>query len=524
MTDVQFAALLIFVFATGFVVFFRAQIRDLLPRLSSFHAGGTRTRASAMFTPRETTASAGGTDAPEQAEAGSIPSDLAESKNEERAVDLAVEEDVAKLREAAIDAVIAHDQSRADHALSRLQEVGTPREVKLAEAWIDTARFHVDKDLDALARLKKKTEDAEVKAAAESMVGFAMEVSKRPAEAAEAFKRAAEAATDPKAEISAIASRSRVLAGMGRVGESLTELKYKLKQTTNLEERADIWEAMAEVFKAQEDYVQQGGALIQVLSARPNDSDLHFNIGYALSQADRPELSPAVVHHYRAALYFDADHSWALNNLGFQLEELGLPMEAVKYLKKAADVDNNLARLNMGHLYRDAGFAEEANLILSEAEARDDGSYNVSSSVASVVAERKGQSERTDELSSEGERIAEFLGFVQASAVLDPPNELEGEWIWGDGTPVELELGDSELRGTWTLGKAKHRFIASLSGRSGSMRFSEMQYWTWQGKREERDWSERAKGFLVVGAEGRSIKALRIQESRPPTLQELSRR
>ena len=89
------------------------------------------------------------------------------------------------------------------------------------------------------------------------------------------------------------------------------------------------------------------GRLTQVLNVRPNDPDVHSNLGSALLQANR--TAEAIVH-FHASLHLKPDSPECCNNLGNAFLQLGRLAEAGDWYRKALRLNPGfaLAYSNLG--------------------------------------------------------------------------------------------------------------------------------------------------------------------------------
>jgi tetratricopeptide (TPR) repeat protein len=128
------------------------------------------------------------------------------------------------------------------------------------------------------------------------------------------------------------------------------------------------------------DEMKDHGAAIEqfraAVKADPKAPDVHFGLGYILwTQRQYPEA----VSEFQAELANNPNHAQALVHLGDAEMELQHPELSLPLLMKAAAIDNKLelAHLDLGILYSDAGRNEDALRELLHAEKLDTGDVAV---------------------------------------------------------------------------------------------------------------------------------------------------
>ncbi len=131
--------------------------------------------------------------------------------------------------------------------------------------------------------------------------------------------------------------------------------------------------------EALDELKNHGGAIEQfraAVKANPREPDVHFGLGYLLwTHRQYPEA----VTEFQAELANNPDHAQALTYLGDAEMKLAHPEAALPLLEKAIRIDrrNELAHLDLGVLYDDAGRQDEALRELKIAEALNPGDQNV---------------------------------------------------------------------------------------------------------------------------------------------------
>jgi len=131
--------------------------------------------------------------------------------------------------------------------------------------------------------------------------------------------------------------------------------------------------------EAQDELKNMDGALQEFRDAEkanPNEPDVHFGLGYLLWRL--MEYAEAA-REFQAELSNNPEHGQAMTYLGDSEMKLGDLKTALPVLEKATRIDprNELAHLDLGALYGDAGRHNEALRELKIAEELNPGDQNV---------------------------------------------------------------------------------------------------------------------------------------------------
>ena len=142
---------------------------------------------------------------------------------------------------------------------------------------------------------------------------------------------------------------------------------------------AESAEADMLAVEAQDELKNMDGALQEFRDAEkanPNEPDVHFGLGYLLWRL--MEYAEAA-REFQAELSNNPEHGQAMTYLGDSEMKLGDLKTALPVLEKATRIDprNELAHLDLGALYGDAGRHNEALRELKIAEELNPGDQNV---------------------------------------------------------------------------------------------------------------------------------------------------
>ena len=419
-----------------------------------------------------------------------------------------------------VRALVARDEARAEGLRAKLREIEEdPRERKLDEVRWHAVRFLSGFEGPGIPELERLGEDAAVRGEAYMAIGNCYLNAAQPAEAAEAFRESAESHADGLKRANALARRATALVALGRHSDAVRELEAELREQRDRRAALELWTALAEAYREhQKD--QRAFALHKAAELAPNDPRRRFDAAYAATEADSA-LAPLALHNYLRALRFDPAYSGARNNLGVQLERLGLPILAIEQYQEAFDGGSSLAGANMAYRYLDGGFGKEAEQLLESANSMEDVHENVRKAVGDLAQRRSDQEKRFETLTEEGQRVSTFVGAFAAARVAEVSASFEGEWRFASGYQVELVGRDAQLEGEWQEGSSrqKRQFLGSAHGHAAVGDVRRMGF-SFVG--DETGWEDPRRIYFVLHASGTTIDFFRL-DSDEPTFGQLTR-
>ncbi len=400
-----------------------------------------------------------------------------------------------------VTALLHDDRERAKEARNRFHEVvDDPVQSAKADALFDALVFDKSGDPKLFKNLRDRAADSRITAYVEYLTGMVLENVKRPAEAANAYRRASEAAKRPEFRAELIGMRAKMLIEIRQADMAEQEVKMALRAETDPAAKAELWKALARTYEAREQFFDQAIVLQEVREHEPNSSDLCFSIAWALSQSEQSDVRGLAIHFYRLAIYLDSKNQYALNNLGWEYSKAGLQIKAAEYYVRAADLGNTLAMANLAGMKLTAGLADEADELLKKAQEQESVHENVAGAQARSSQARSEQDSKADSLDKSGAQLAEFCSKSVHAELRDGPVDLPERWRWAKGESVVMDLGEARLTCEWLEGGTKHKLEADIRGRSGrgevlvmGSRFSIVK-----GEQVETKWEAKKSAMLII--------------------------
>jgi len=493
------------------------EVRALFARLERFRAD-RRGIESTFGPPREQTPSTGGQGAAPDLE--KMQTDLEKAASEAEvtdAIDLQTEDDLEVVHREMCMALIRGKGERAREARGRFHELSEDEvESAKTDALFDALTFDESGNPEDFKKLRDRVADSRITGYVERLTGMVLENVKRPAEAAEAYARAAQAGIKSEFRAEMVAKRGQMLIEMRKADTAEQEIKVALRAESDPGARAKLWKALADTYAAQNRHLDQAIALQEARQHEPNDSDLCFQIAWALGNSDRNDVRPLAIHFYRVAIYLDSKNEYAQNNLGWEYSKAGLPIHAAAQYGRAVELNNTLGMANLAGIQAKAGLVSEAEAVLKKAQKQDDPHENVTSTLADIGRARAEQAEKVKELAKGGADLAEFCSKVARAELQDVPDGLPTQWRWGAGIVTTMDISGEKLTFEWKENKKKLKLEADLRGRSGrgnqyamSTRFSYAA-----GEEVESGW-EKDKAVLFVVEEDGKISVALLGEDGP---------
>jgi len=413
------------------------------------------------------------------------------------------DEDLEQLRNRVAAAIREKDDEKSRALFDRLQKrEDDSRRKKDDLGFFLWLRFLHNMQPDALEKLDELAADSEITVTARLYRGWARSFASDAIGAAEDFALAREAATDEQTKASAISYRSEALSKAGEYDKAVGELEDALREFETPETRGRLWSALADVYGEHDKHQLRALALQQALEASPGDAKLRFNAGWAYSNTDEELFAPAVIHHYLTALRFAPDYEAARNNLGVAYQRSGLSILGVEEYRRANEDGNTLAAANLAYVYLNAGFADEAEAIVTKAAEDESPHPKVAKATAAIATAREDQGEKRNQLSSRGEQQAVFLGRY-AEARIRPSAGFTSKWRFLDGKEVEVTEDADEVVGDWMVRKTKWNFKGTTYGSAARLVISEMGY---SGFRKSTD------AFAYLTADGNSLELMEVKD------------
>jgi len=492
--------------ACFFIWLFRAEIKELLPRMRSLDASRGDTKIGATFDPQHPSLPSG---------AGGAAQAVApegESQTPAEATDAELEpadeppSSEAGAREAMFAAAKEEDWDGAERALAEFERLTDDKEARETERLrLLALRANFGGDKNALQKLQAAApQHQDGQFLRERLLGLTYSRAGEHRRAAEAFQAAASLSKSPTTAAELLVEAAADLRQAGNAAAGLDLLHEELSTASTDEVKAVIWTGIADLHQGEGSIASAVVALEAALQAAPTDVSLHFRLAYQHSAEERAGR-PLSIHHYETLLGFQPEHDPALNNLGVQYEHKDLPILSIERYRAAAEHGSTLAMANIAYRFAGAGFVDEAQEVVAEAERDDDPHENVASAKASIPASKSAEIKKSGALRKKGRDQADLLRELAAKQLVELPAPLEGEWVAGKDVAEIAVTGDSVVL-EWThLGK-RRKFTGTLRNSVAEGTFHKMEYSFVTD--EERGFKEEGQGFLLV----RSAQELSLVE------------
>lgn len=404
-----------------------------------------------------------------------------------------------------IEAFFAGNIKEGEAAYTKLQADETDAVAKLKNEALylalrfrtgDTSVFEKYQDL-----LKRSAGSKEGCAAVNFWMAFSYQEAGNFDRAAQYFKVSQEMATSDQARADAVVHYVDCLFQGGQENEAYSAIMNSIVNTTEPAALSSLYAGLADLYHKAGIWDLRAIAFEKAIENKPNDYNLRFGAGYAYSQKEFESLA---MLHYQALLRFKPDYSLALNNLGVQYKNLGMPIKAVHHYKSASKLGETLASANLANILISNGFLDEARTILNEAKQKDDAHRNVANAIASIAKEQQAEEDVEDRVLKAAREQQRFLSrfaeayFAKSSVDL----LLNGQWKFPNDTVVTIEQVGKKVQAQWTYQGTESKITGSVSNRGAILDFKEGVYsiTTYQG-------------YAYVSENGQQLFIMRIHEN-----------
>jgi Tfp pilus assembly protein PilF len=298
-----------------------------------------------------------------------------------------------------------------------------------------------------------------------NFIGMAYEESDEFAKASECYECAARTAqtNESRAAYKVSATRSKFLSG--DASTAYEEIKEEINKSEAPRVTSLLYVGISNLYHRSGNMELKAISLEKAIECSPNDKDLRFDAAYSYNDAGLVHLS---LLHYLKATEFDPDHSSALNNVGIVYGQLGMPVKQIKSYKRASNNKNTLASANMAYQYIEAGFAEEAKILLQEANQEENVHSNVNKALSALADARQSEDDKEKE-SLEEARIRRQHLLLFAEAYFDSSVSMyvmDSEWKLADGVTVAAEKKGEVFEFGWERKENRYLIRTQIENRS----------------------------------------------------------
>jgi len=299
---------------------------------------------------------------------------------------------------------------------------------------------------------------------------------------------------------------SECLDKMGLKDDAIKELTDLLNNIEINNLKSEIYKAIADILDEDKEADIRAIALLKSVEYAPNNQSYIFDAAYALSHTQIPELS---VITYDTLLKLNAKHSSALNNIGVQFSELGMPFKSIEYYNKSAEENNTLAMANIANKFMNKGFENDALMILNKAKSYDNPHSNVNLALANIK-EKKDQENNTLSL-IESVAIKQKMFFSEyADAYFKPLSkdlDINGEWVSDSNNIFTITREDKTIKAIWDSNKEGMKCEGSLNNKASKIKFYKKTWSYFKLLKNEYEWDDTPKtGYLYISNESTTVK------------------
>jgi tetratricopeptide (TPR) repeat protein len=393
------------------------------------------------------------------------------------------------------------------------------------------ARHGYPEGLDDLKSLETENPDSPTVPAS---IGHGLRQLGDPAGAAEAFQRAAAKAT-PDKKVDFLVDAAECWTEAKDVA-SAKDLLVEAFRLATPKQRLEVMSKLYENFKSAGK--KYDSFAIGEYSLRRNgaQSDLRFKLAYDYTESGFEEIA---IYHYHVVLE-QREMDGAMNNLATILGPLGLPISSVEHYKAAIKLGNTLAAGNLAFRLLDAGAADEAKAIVNHAMKEGDPDAMVTDALAAVGRRRQEEDKKYEELlQGTVEKRSFFAAMGEASLATDK-TDIAGRWTFPFAT-IDLKIAGDLLKGTAQTPIYPSGLALAVTPDPARSKPTGTKVFTLEGTLSARvcnftlsvetkshgslaslmGGSERRKGYLVFGSDGKHAKVLELEPK--ITLYEVSR-
>jgi Flp pilus assembly protein TadD len=236
----------------------------------------------------------------------------------------------------------------------------------------------------------------------------------------------------------------------------------EINQTDDTEGLVKLYTGLAELYKKDKELWLRALALEKAVELKPNDTGLLFDLAYAYGETKQYHLS---VFHYFRLLHFQPKNAGALNNLGVNFDNLGMPIYSISQYKKSSELKNTLASANLAYHLINIGFAEEASKILNEAKEQENFHSNVASAIAELAKKEEEELKKNEEIRKLAIEHQQFFRnyaeryFNTAKFEFD----LSGLWAYGDDRQATISQNGNEIETFLDIAYQTYKFTGTIN-------------------------------------------------------------
>lgn len=280
------------------------------------------------------------------------------------------------------------------------------------------------------------------------------------------YHRAIELANDPNTAAAWTIQLSNCAKRLGESDVATKAILGALTPDLNRENKARLLVALSDLPSALPGQTAHAKAALLLKAAllTPTDTSARFDACYALAGVG---LTQVALRHYEALVRADPSHSTARNNLGVALARLDIASRSISAYREALERGSTLAAANLAARYKDAGFLEDAEQILSAAMSSEHVHENVGSGLVSVREAKKQEEETYKGAITTGEEDQLFLENFVDALLGEGDASFAGRWSYDDAAELEVDsVLAGEFEAEWGKTYLRRRLAAKVEGRA----------------------------------------------------------
>ena len=341
------------------------------------------------------------------------------------------------------------DLIAAEAAFRAEQERLTDPDARLAqEAYYYYHLANRSNDPTALHRLERLLDRTNDASHVNYFLGLTFKHANDYPRALQAFERAYDLAETDRRRSHCDVRIAETLHASGDSAGALERLTAGLADAPSVDIASRYYGGVADFYDREQDPLLSAIALEKALEGAPNDTSKRFDAAYRYAETAFRDLAAS---HYANLLEYEPTESGALNNLGVQFERRDVPIEAVRYYRRAAEHGNTLAMANLAYRQIRGGFAREAETTLDEARASSNVHPNVGGAIAELASRREAASASARSLIQAGEYAQRFMR-LYADARFKPRADsprFAGVWEVSPEHEVQVIQADNLVTVNW---------------------------------------------------------------------------
>jgi tetratricopeptide (TPR) repeat protein len=416
--------------------------------------------------------------------------------------------------EAIITAFLAKKPEEAKAAFEKykLSEIDSEKKLRneLVYAYL---RYVHNNDQQAITDLQKSTEIEPIKSIAFYWLSQCYLHIRLYEKAKETVINSLDSASSEDAK----ADRSELLAyimlDMGDSPENALKMILEaFKYVPSKEKQAPLYKALSVIFDKSNEPVLKAISAEKVIELTPDDMDQVFNAAYSQSQAELRSLS---ISNYDTLLRQNPENATIINNLGFEVSLVDMPIYAANYYKAAASKNLTLAMANLAFLNISVGLIEEAEVIIKTAQGQDDVHKNIAEATSKIAKLKDDEDKKWKETIQTGIKQKSFFqNFANARFNSQAePGLFGGSWVLGK-EKIEIVEDNGKISVEWGSGSLKRKLSGDLFEKSARVNIQKWNTASWVSL-DKGYYEGGVSGFCYLSPDNRKMYLMGLFKDKP---------